>query len=360
MSKDTQEAVMEALGHVMDPELHSDLVTLNMIHDLSIEGGKANFTIRLTTPACPLKDEIGQAARTAVLAVDGIHEVTINWDSQIPGDSRIKDKIDVPLRNIIAVSSGKGGVGKTTVSVNLALALAETGASVGILDADILCPNVPTMLGLPSRPPATVGEGDDRKIIPFEAFGVHVMSMGFLVGQGQPLIWRGPMLHGAIRQLFEDVQWPEIDYMFVDLPPGTGDAQLSLAQSVPLTGAIIVTQPQRVALGDALRGLAMFEEMNVPILGIVENMSGELFGRGGAEALAQQTGVPYLGSIPQDSKVRVAGDEGKPVVVSAPESEAAAAIKGLSCTIAARISVLTTKRNDLDFEHMQKLKVKQG
>jgi ATP-binding protein involved in chromosome partitioning len=330
--------VMAALKTVIEPELHRDIVTLNMVRALTIsDDGVAHFTVVLTTPACPLKDVIYQRAREAVTGVDGIHDVNIRWDSNVPTDGRIFGRLEVPLRSVVAISSGKGGVGKTTVAVNLAVALAQSGARVGLMDADILGPNIPKMVGLGfEQPPIS----PDKKLVPFEVFGVKVMSMGFLADPNTPVIWRGPMLHSAIRQFFTDVDWGHLDYMIVDLPPGTGDAQLSLAQSVPLTAAIIVTQPQSVAVDDARRGLAMFEKLNVAIMGVIENMSGDLFGEGGGEVLASERGVPFLGRVPLAASVRVGGDSGRPVVVDEPDSPAGQAFRTLAQTVAARISVI--------------------
>lgn len=328
--------VMAALATVEEPELHRDLVTLNMVRDVAVEDGVARFTVVLTTPACPLKDVIYERARAAVTAVHGVNAIEIKWDSRVPTDGRIFGRIETPIKSVIAVSSGKGGVGKSTVSVNLAVALARSGAKVGLMDADILGPNIPKMVGLGfSQPPIN----ENKKLVPFEVFGLKVMSMGFLADPNTPMIWRGPMLHGAIRQFFSDVEWGELDYMVVDLPPGTGDAQLSLAQSVPLTGAIIVTQPQSVAVDDARRGLAMFEKLNVPVLGVAENMAGELFGEGGGERFAQERGVPFLGRIPLMANVRVSGDTGRPVVAEDPNSPAGRAFQALAEQVAARISV---------------------
>ncbi|NDJ76836.1 MAG: Mrp/NBP35 family ATP-binding protein [Chloroflexi bacterium] len=335
---------MAALGTVIEPELHRDLVSLNMVRDLTISpDGVAQFTIVLTTPACPLKDVMYQASKEAVTQVDGITDVDIKWTSNVPADNRIMGRLEVPIRSVIAVSSGKGGVGKSTVSVNLAVALAQSGARVGLMDADILGPNIPRLIGLPFQPPPIT---PDKKLVPFEQYGFKVMSMGFLADPNTPMIWRGPMLHGAIRQLLTDVLWGELDYLVVDLPPGTGDAQLSLAQSVPLTGAIIVTQPQDVAVDDARRGLAMFEKLNVPILGVIENMAGDLFGSGGGEALAEQRGVPFLGRIPLVAAVREGGDTGKPVVAIDPESEAGQAFRTVAETVAARVSVVVMASQD--------------
>lgn len=335
-AQDIETQVFEQLSTVIEPELRRDLVTLNMIRDLTVDGDTAAFTIMLTTPACPLKDRIEREAREAVLRVPGIEEVRIKLDSSVPTDRRISGQLKLDVKNLIAVSSGKGGVGKSTIAANLAVALAKTGAAVGLMDADILGPNLPMMMGIAQIPPP-----QDDKLYPAEAFGVKVMSMGFLVDPSQPLIWRGPMVHSAIRQFFSDVEWGALDYMIIDLPPGTGDAQLTLAQSVPLTGAIIVTQPQDVALGDALRGLAMFRRVDVPIVGVIENMSGDFFGEGGGERLAESQDVPFLGSIPLDPQVRVGGDAGKPIVAVAPSSPAALALTSIAQEVAARISMLT-------------------
>jgi ATP-binding protein involved in chromosome partitioning len=340
----TREAVLAALGKVQEPELHKDLVTLNMIRDLQIEGSKVSFTVVLTTPACPLRGRIENEARQAVLAVPGVSAVQVRMDASVPSDGRPRGLLKLPVRNVVAVASGKGGVGKSTVAVNVAVALAQSGAKVGLLDADIYGPNVPTMMGVKRLPP----QNNSGKLVPAEAFGVELMSIGFLVKPGQPLIWRGPMLHSAIRQFLSDVEWGELDYLVIDLPPGTGDAQLSLAQSIPLSGGLIVTLPQAVSLEDARRGLEMFRELNVPILGVAENMSYlelpdgtrmDVFGTGGGQKLAEAAGVPFLGQIPMDPSVRVGGDAGTPVVVSNPDSAPARALRSLAEQVAARLSV---------------------
>lgn len=339
------QAVMAALSKVNDPELHRDIVSLNMVQDLRVEAGIARFRLVLTTPACPLKHVFERECQAALVGkIDGITGVEITWDSQVPTDRRLHGRLDTAMRTIIAISSGKGGVGKSTVAVNLAIALAQSGARVGLMDADILGPNIPMMVGLGYGKPRVT---EDRKLIPFDVYGIQVMSMGFLTEPGKPLVWRGPMLHGAIRQFFNDVAWDRLDYMIVDLPPGTGDAQLSLAQSVPLTGAVIVTQPQDVATEDAARGLAMFEQVEVPIMGVVENMAGEFFGSGGGEKLAAQTGVPFLGRIPLEARVRIGGDSGKPIVIDSPDSPAGQAFVALASAIAARASVLTLSQMDV-------------
>ena len=339
----TKEQVLQALRHVQEPELHRDLVSLNMIRDLQVDGDRVAFTIMLTTPACPLRSQIEEEARKAVASLPGVNKVEIKLASDVPNDGRMRGLVSAPIRNAIAVGSGKGGVGKTTVAVNLAIALAKTGVRVGLMDADIYGPNVPTMLGVHRLPPPT-----QDKLIPAQAYGVKMISMGLLVKPGQPLIWRGPMLNSAIRQFLSDVEWGELDYLIVDLPPGTGDAALSLAQSFPLSGAVIVTLPQQVSLEDARRGLEMFRTLDVPILGIVENMSYlelpdgsrmDIFGSGGGEALAAQAGVPFLGKIPIDPRVRKGGDSGKPVIVAHPDSPVSQALRGIAGQLAARLSV---------------------
>ena len=343
----TQEAVLAALSTVNDPDLHKDLVTLNMIRDLKINGSNVSFTIMLTTPACPMKDRMKNEAHAAVIALPGTESVEITMDANVPNDGRNRGLLNVPVRNAIAIASGKGGVGKSTVAVNLAVALAQSGARVGLLDADIYGPNIPTMMGVSQLPPTT-----HEKLIPAESYGVQLMSIGFLVKPNQPLIWRGPMLHSAIRQFLTDVAWNELDYLIIDLPPGTGDAQLSLAQSLSLSGGVIVTLPQQVSLDDALRGLEMFRQLNIPILGVVENMSYlelpdgtrmDIFGTGGGKRLAKESGVPFIGAIPMDSAVREGGDAGMPVILSRPDSPVAQVLKTIAEDLAAKVSVAAMK-----------------
>ncbi|MBN1439298.1 MAG: Mrp/NBP35 family ATP-binding protein [Anaerolineales bacterium] len=339
----TIEQLRQALSGVEDPELHKDLISLNMIRDLKVEDGRVSFTLMLTTPACPLRDRIAADARAAVEAVPGVGRVDIRVDAAVPA-SAAAGALKPVARNTVAVASGKGGVGKTTVAVNVAVSLARAGSTVGLLDADIYGPNVPTMMGIGELPPLR----EDR-ILPAESHGVKVVSIGLMVEPGRPLVWRGPMLHSAVRQLLSDVDWGYPDYLIVDLPPGTGDVQISLAQLIRLSGGIVVTLPQKVAREDASRGLEMFRLMNVPVLGVVENMSYwagpdgapiDLFGRGGGKELAEQARVPFLGEIPIDPQVRIGGDAGRPIVVAHPESPAAAALKSIAEQTAARISVL--------------------
>lgn len=346
----TEAAVMAALSKVQEPELHRDLVSLNMIRDLKIDKEKVSFTIMLTTPACPLRSQIETEARQAVAALPGVSGVEIKWNANVPTDGRPRGLLDLPIRNAVAIASGKGGVGKTTVAVNAAVVLAQSGARVGLLDADIYGPNVPTMMGLKKLPSPREG-----KLEPAEAYGVKVMSIGFLVKPDQPLIWRGPMLHSAIRQFLTDVHWGELDYLIIDLPPGTGDAALSLAQSLPLSGGIIVTLPQQVSLDDARRGLEMFRQLDVPVFGVVENMSYlelpdgtrmDIFGSGGGERLAREAGVPFIGAIPMDPSVRAGGDSGEPVTVTHPESMVARALTRVAMDIAAKISVAAMQQGN--------------
>ncbi len=334
----TEKDVLAALSKVQEPELHRDLVSLDMIKDIRIDGDQVAFTIVLTTPACPLRGQMEREAEAAVLALPGVEQVKINFDANVRRDNRITGRLNIPIKNIVAVASGKGGVGKSTVAVNLAVALAQQGAKTGILDADIYGPNIPTMLGLTAD---DLPAPQDGKLVPPLSYGVEVMSMGFLIPKGQAVIWRGPMLHGAIRQLFTDVAWGELDYLIVDMPPGTGDATLTLAQSVPVTGGIIVSTPQAVALEDAEKGLVAFQKLQVPLLGIIENMAGEIFGEGGGERAAQRLHVPFLGRVYLDKAIREGGDAGRPIVAVAPENPQAKAFHALAMAVAARVSVVS-------------------
>ncbi len=345
MSANLAEAqVIEALSHVIEPELHKDLVTLKMVRDVRIDDEVVKFTIVLTTPACPMKDEIESTARAAVMALPGVKDVEVTFDSSVPSDPRLVGKMDIGVKNAVAVASGKGGVGKSTIAVNLAVSLANNGASVSLLDADIYGPNVPMMMGVNERPHSL-----NNRIQPVMGHGVKLMSMGFLIDEGAPVIWRGPMIHSALRQFLGEVDWGDPDYLVVDLPPGTGDASLSLAQSLSLTGVVIITTPQDVALADVSKSIAMFDQLEVPVLGVVENMSyftcehcgqrTDIFGHGGGQAMAERMKVPFLGEVPLDTVVRAGGDSGNPVVVSNPESPAAQAIAQIASKVAATISV---------------------
>ncbi len=342
----SEAAVYEALSAVQEPELGRDIVSLQMVKDLAIgPDSDISLTIELTTPACPLKDEIERNVRAALAGIDA-GTVTITWGAMVRRASPKQAQQLVPgVKNILAVASGKGGVGKSTVSANLAVALAMEGASVGLLDADITGPNIPLMMGLEGAPAAS----PDGKIMPLERYGVKVISIQFFVPEGQPIVWRGPLVGGAIQQFLRDVDWGELDYLVIDLPPGTSDAQLTLAQAVPISGVLLVTTPQDVAVQDVTKALAMFRRMSVPIMGVVENMSAficphcgeatEIFGRGGGEAFARRNELEYFGGIPLDVRVRQGGDAGVPAVAQREPGVAADVMRGLARTIAARMSV---------------------
>jgi len=341
----TEAAVMEALRHVQEPELGGDLVTRDMVRDLKIDGTSVAFQIELTTPACPLKDEIESRVHAALDPI-GVESVELSWGATVRRAApRTAEQLLPGVKNVIAVASGKGGVGKSTIAVNLAVALARDGAAVGLLDADITGPNVPLMLGLDGQP----GKTDDNKISPLSRHGVKAISIQFFVPQGQPIIWRGPLVGGAITQFLRDVDWGELDYLVIDLPPGTSDAQLTLAQAVPVSGAVLVTTPQEVSLLDVEKALAMFKRMSVPVIGIVENMAGfvcphcgevtDIFGRGGGERFGREHGVEYLGGVPLDVTVRQGGDVGVPAVAQREPGPAAQALTSIARTVAARMSV---------------------
>jgi ATP-binding protein involved in chromosome partitioning len=342
----TEADVLKALSTVQEPELGGNLVARNMIKDLVIDGVKVSFTIELTTPACPLKDEI-QSRVEAALKPIGADPIEIGWSSSVRRStpSALTPQMLPGVKNIIAVASGKGGVGKSTISVNLAVALAKAGAAVGLLDADITGPNIPMMIGAEGQPIAS----PSGKITPIEAYGVKVISIQFFLPQGQPVVWRGPLVGGAIQQFLRDVDWGDLDYLVVDLPPGTSDAQLTLAQSVPITGAVLVTTPQEVALSDVAKALAMFKRVSVPILGLVENMSGfvcahcgevtDIFGRGGGEGYAAENGIDFLGAVPLDITLRQGADVGVPAVVQSQPGPAAAALEHIARAIAGKVSI---------------------
>lgn len=343
----TPEVVNNALKVVMDPDLHTDIVTLGMISEIKIEGSKVFFKLTLTTPACPVKEKLESEAKAAVASIPGVTEVEMESGAAVAGQMRKpggKEPVE-GIRQIIAVTSGKGGVGKTTVSVNLAIALAHLGAKVGILDADITGPNVPLMMGVADYQPIA----KDNRILPTENYGVKVISMAFFVNRETPIIWRGPMLDKAIRQFLRDVQWGELDYLIVDMPPGTGDAQLTMVQATQLSGGVIVTTPQEVALLDGQKGYAMFQQMDVPVLGFVENMSYftppgtseryEIFGHGGGRRIAEGAGVPFLGEIPLDTTVREGGDLGAPITATDPDSSVSKAFIEIAKQVAAQVSI---------------------
>src|SRR5215210_6758323 len=347
MLNETQ--IFDALKHVVEPELGRDIVSLDMVKDVAITNTDVSLKIELTTPACPLKDEIEHNVHSALNEI-GANEVTITWGAMVRRAQPAQAQQLLPgVKNIIAVASGKGGVGKSTVSANLAVALALEGASVGLLDADITGPNIPLMLGVEGAPVASA----DGKITPLERYGVKVISIQFFVPEGQPIVWRGPLVGGAIQQFLRDVDWGELDYLVIDLPPGTSDAQLTLAQAVPISGAVLVTTPQDVALLDVGKALAMFRRMSVPVMGVVENMSAfvcphcgqetEIFGRGGGQRFAAEHGLEYLGGVPLDVTVRQGGDVGVPAVAQREPGPAARALTAVAGAVAARMSVRAAK-----------------
>jgi ATP-binding protein involved in chromosome partitioning len=347
----TEETILNALRVVKDPDLHKDIVTLNMIRDVTICGGIVSFRFVLTTPACPVRDQLKFEAEKAVMSVPGVERVEVKMDAEVPKARGNVDKAAVEgISHILAVSSGKGGVGKSTVAVNLAVSLAQLGARVGILDTDIYGPNVPIMMGGNDQP---VVRND--KLIPPTYHGVRTMSVGLLNPGDRAIVWRGPMLHSAVQQFLRQVEWGELDYLIVDMPPGTGDVQLSMAQMVPMAGAVLVTTPQEVSLGDVRKAYNMFEQLHVPVLGIVENMSyficpncterHFIFGHGGGEALAERYDAPFLGAIPLSLSVREGGDLGIPIVVAAPDSEQAKSFREVAQNVAAQISINAIKSN---------------
>jgi ATP-binding protein involved in chromosome partitioning len=346
-----QQSVLDALRVVTDPDLHRDIVSLGFIKELRIDAGRVSFTIELTTPACPVKDQMRDQARAAVMRVPGVSAVDVQMSARVReavGGDGARQSVE-GVKNVIAVGAGKGGVGKTTVAVNLALALARAGGRVGIIDGDIYGPNVPIMLGI-----KTELTTDGKKIIPAEKYGLQVISMGFLTGDEAPIIWRGPMLHGALQQFFREVRWRDLDYLVVDLPPGTGDVALSLSQTVPVAGAIVVTTPQQVSLADSRRAIAMYKKLNIPPLGIIENMSyfvcpscaheADIFGHGGGERMAEELGVPFIGRIPIYQPIREGSDTGVPLIISEPDSPAARSFIAAAERTAAQVSIASYNR----------------
>ncbi len=373
MSAPTREAVLDALRKIQDPDLHKDIVTLGFVKDVSIEGGKVKAHINLTTPACPVKDQMKGEAERLLRALPGVKDVTVEMTAEVRGVGGPPRELARDIKHIVAVSSGKGGVGKSTVAVNLAVALARTGARVGLLDCDVYGPDIPMMMGLTGEPEAVA-----RKLLPKVRHGVKTMSIGYLLADDKPVIWRGPMVHKLIEQFLGDVEWGPLDYLLVDMPPGTGDAQLSLAQIVPLSGGVLVTTPQAVSTYDVTKAIGMFRQVNVDILGIVENMAGftvagtvegakkgtrialetgggverletgpdgrfetviQVFGSGGAERLAKKHGFPVLGRVPLDPQVRVGGDAGDPVTVTAPDSTIAREFAAIAGRLAQRLAI---------------------
>jgi ATP-binding protein involved in chromosome partitioning len=346
------ETVLDVLKRVIDPDLRKDIVSLGFVKNLAIDGGRVSFTIELTTPACPVKDVMKEQAIAAVASLPGVEDVSVTMSATVRSVTAPEHgRPPLPgVKNVIAVGAGKGGVGKTTVAVNLAIALAQTGSRVGMIDGDMYGPNVPIMFGL-----ATELVADARgRIVPAEKYGVQVVSMGFMTSDDAAVIWRGPMLHGAIQQFFRQVAWDELDYLIVDMPPGTGDIALSLSQSVPVSGAIVVTTPQQVSLADTRRAVRMYQKLNIRPLGLIENMShftcpqcgheSDIFGRGAGEGLAHDMAIPFLGRLPIYEPVRVGGDTGRPIVVSEPQSTVAQAFRAVAEQAAAQVSIASFTR----------------
>jgi len=348
-----RDAVLNALRTVNDPDLRRDIVSLGFVKDLAVADGRASFTIELTTPACPVKDQMRDQAIAAVRAL-GVGTVDVQMTARVRSASAPETgRPPLPgVKNVIAVGAGKGGVGKTTVAVNLALSLARCGSRVGILDGDIYGPNVPIMLGLSTQ----LTTNEQRQIVPAEKYGLQVISIGFLTSDDAPIIWRGPMLHGAIQQFFKEVAWKDLDYLIIDMPPGTGDVALSLSQTVPVVGAIVVTTPQLVSLADSRRAVRMYQKLSIPTLGVVENMSyyscpnchheADIFGHGGGEGLATDMGVPFLGRLPIYQPIREGSDMGVPLVVAEPASAAARAFLTVAERAAAQVSIAAQKAID--------------
>ena len=338
--------LVNALRVVQDPDLHKDIVTLNMVREMTFEKGTAAFQLVLTTPACPMKEHLENECRKALMAVPGVQAVEIDTRSEVAKRmSPESAEFLTDVKNVLFVGSGKGGVGKSTTAVNLAIALAQTGATVGLLDADVYGPNIPMMMGSEAQL-----RGAGSKVIPAEAYGITLMSAGFVIKPEQAMIWRGPIVHRLLTQFLSDVHWGERDYLVVDLPPGTGDAPLSLAQSIPGAGAVIVCTPQDVALADARKAIGMFQQLRVPILGIVENMSyflcprcderTEIFSHGGARQAAEAMGVPFLGEVPLNVAIREGGDNGRPITAIDPDSPLAAIYRDVAGAVAQQISIV--------------------
>jgi ATP-binding protein involved in chromosome partitioning len=349
-----QAAVLEALKVVRDPDLQRDIVSLGFVKDVAVADGRVSFTIELTTPACPVKDQMRDQARAAVLELPGVASVDVTMTARVReavGAEAGRQPLE-GVKNVIAVGAGKGGVGKTTVAVNLAIALSKCGGRVGVIDGDIYGPNVPIMLGLKTQLTT-----DGQKIIPAEKYGLQVISMGFLTQDDAPIIWRGPMLHGALQQFFREVRWTDLDYLVIDLPPGTGDVALSLSQTVPVAGAILVTTPQQVSLADTRRAVAMYRKLNIPPLGLIENMShfvcrncgheSDLFGHGGGEQLAREMDVPFIGRIPIQQSIREGSDAGVPLMIGDPDSPGARAFMAAAEQMAAQVSIASYSRTTI-------------
>jgi ATP-binding protein involved in chromosome partitioning len=360
----TVDQVLGALKKVIDPELHKDVVSMGMIKDVTINDGRVAFTLELTTPACPFNSDIEQDVRNAVSNL-GVENLNLKVTARVmEGRAISMDELLPGVKNILAVASGKGGVGKTTVAVNLALVLSKTGAKVGLLDADVYGPSVPLMLGLKESPQVI-----DNKIQPPITSGVKVISMGFFYEQSQQAgIYRGPIVSGIVKQFLTDVNWGDLDYLIIDLPPGTGDAPLTMAQTIPITGILIVTTPQEVAMNVAVKAVGMFNKLNIPIVGVIENMSYlqcphcnehiHIFGKGGGQRVSEQFNIPFIGEIPLHAHIMEGSDQGKPITISEPESVQSHAFVNVAKSVAGRISVIAAEmnaeeKNEAEFDQMQ-------
>ena len=349
----TENQVLDACRKVMDPDLHRDIVTLGFVKNVQIEGGTVSLTVELTTPACPVKEQLKAQVEENILAIEGASVVEVEMTAQVRQRQMQQDDLVPNVKHVIAIASGKGGVGKSTVTVNLAVALAQAGAKVGLMDADVYGPSIPLMMGADGEKPHTMG----NKIIPIMRYGVQMMSLGFLLEEGQAVLWRGPMVAGTVRQLLADVDWGDLDYLLVDLPPGTGDAPMSLAQLAPLTGVVIVSTPHNVAANIAGKAVQLFKRLNSPVIGVVENMgvwidpeTGEekrMFHGMPGEDLATNLKVPYLGSIPFDPNVSASGDAGVPAIVKYPNTMQSIAFHDIAGKLAQQASIKAMTRNDL-------------
>ena len=357
--QDLQVKVIGALKTVMDPDLHKNIVDLGFVKNMEVKEGRVRFDVELTTPACPVKEQLQTECQTKVKALDGVKEVAVKMTAEVRSTEHSQPVL-TGVKNIIAVASGKGGVGKSTVSTNLAVALSLTGATVGLMDGDVYGPSIPKMMGIPHSAPKG---GPDNKFFPHENYGIKVVSAGFLTEEGQPLMLRGPMLGGIIQQFLQNVEWGELDYLVIDLPPGTGDVQLTLTQKAPLSGGVIVTTPQQISLIDAEKGVKMFQQVKVPVLGVVENMSyfvcdgcdkkHHIFQTGAGQELADKFKIPFLGEVPLIPEVVIAGDAGNPITLSNPDSPASQAYRHLAGQVAAQISIRqaqSEKKIDAGFE----------
>lgn len=350
----TQEQVLEALKRVQDPELHRDIVSLGMVKSLAVSNGKVAFTVELTTPACPLRESIERDCRNALGAVPGVNDLEITFGAQVRGSKSGAGQTDLlpTVKNVVLVAAGKGGVGKSTVAANLAVALKMHGAATGLLDADIYGPSIPMMMGVKEEP-GKIEVNGGFKIAPVLAHGVPVMSIGFFLDPDQAVIWRGPMLGKALHQLMADVHWGELDYLVVDMPPGTGDVQITFSQQLKVSGAVLVATPQDVALADVIRAKTMFDKVMIPIVGIIENMSyficdgcgkkHEIFSRGGAQKAAERFKLPYLGEIPITPALREGGDKGVPILVQDPGSPVTKSFLEIAAKLAGQLSIASER-----------------